>query len=141
MDIFERIKKFDLPFGEYAVFGSSLLEVFGIRKAADLDIIVTPELFEKLKNDGWEEIPANGFTILRKGEADVTTVQDKPTDGTYCPDRMKLIKNAVVIKGLPFVRIEEVIACKTDYNREKDRLDISAIQKYIEGKEKNNIYE
>lgn len=46
-NIFERIKKFNLPEGQYAVFGSSLLDVFGIRPAADLDIIVTPELFEK----------------------------------------------------------------------------------------------
>ena len=46
MDIFARIKKFNLPRGEYAVFGSALLDVWGIRRAADLDIIATPELFE-----------------------------------------------------------------------------------------------
>ncbi len=139
-NIFERIEKYNLPKSHYAVFGSALLEVFGIRKAADLDIIVTPELYKKLKTDGWDEIQANGFAMLRKGEADVTTLQDEPTDGKYCPDRMKLIKDAVIINGLPFVRIEEVIACKTDYDREKDRVDILSIHKYIEIQGSNNIY-
>lgn len=131
MEIFERIKKFNLPVGEYAVFGSSLLDVWGLRRAQDLDIIVTPELFEKLKKEGWEEIQANGFTILRKDEADVTTIQQKPTNGDYFPDRLQLIKEAVIIEGLPFVKIEEVIACKTAYNRPKDIEDIKLIKDYL----------
>lgn len=130
-NIFARIQKFNLPDGEYAVFGSALMDVMGIRPAKDLDIIATPELYQQLKTAGWPEHQANGFTILRRGEADVTTVQDRPTDGDYHPDRRKLIKNAVVIEGCPFVRIEEVVACKTAYNREKDRTDIAKIKEYL----------
>src|SRR3989338_7035700 len=118
MDIFERVKKLNFPIGEYAVFGSSLLDVWGIRKSNDLDIIVTPELFEHLRQDDtWEDDSGDDYELLTKGEADVTTVQEKPTHGTYSPDRIKLIKNAAIINGVPFVRIEEVIACKKDYNR------------------------
>lgn len=131
MDIFERVKKFNLPLGEYAVFGSALLDVWSLRKAKDLDIIVTPELFEKLKKEGWEKRQGNGFPILSKDDADVTTVQDKPTDGGYCPDRLQLIKDAEIINGVPFVRIEEVIACKKDYNRPKDIEDINMIENYL----------
>src|SRR3989344_3939178 len=107
MDIFDRVKKFNLPMGEYAVFGSSLLDVWGIRKANDLDIIATPELYNHLKEEGWEEQQAHGFKMLVKDDANVSTVQDKPTDGSYCPDRLQLIKDAVVINGVPFVRVEE----------------------------------
>ncbi|MEK6760303.1 MAG: hypothetical protein AABX93_00075 [Nanoarchaeota archaeon] len=139
MNIFERIRKFNLPLGEYAVFGSALLDVWGIRRAADLDIIATPKLYEKLKRDGWEEKSANGFTMLVRDEANVTTVQDKATDGDYCPDRIKLIKDAVLIRGLPFVRIEEVIACKRAYNRPKDLTDITSIENYIKTN-KENLY-
>lgn len=132
MDIFERVKKLNLPLGEYAVFGSSLLDVWGLRKAQDLDIIVTPELFEKLRKAGeWEEVQGNGFEILRKDDADITTQQDKPTDGSYCPDRIQLIKDAEIINGVPFVQIEEVIACKKDYNRPKDRRDLKLIKEYL----------
>lgn len=131
MNIFERVKKFNLPVGEYAVFGSSLLDAWGIRKANDLDIIVTPKLFEELKKEGWEEKQGNGFTILVKGDANVTTVQDRPTDGEYCPDRIQLIKDAEIINGVPFVKIEEVIACKRAYGRPKDFEDIQRIEEYL----------
>lgn len=110
------------------------MDVWGIRHAADLDIIVTPELFEGLKNHGWTSIQGHGFPYLSKEDANVTTVQDKPTDGNYSPDRLRLISEAVVIRGLPFVRIEEVIACKKAYNRDKDRRDIKLIRKFLRDK-------
>jgi len=140
MDIFERVKKFSLPLGQYAVFGSSLLDVWGIRKSNDLDIIVIPELYDQLKKDGWQEKKANGFMMLLKDDANVTTLQDKPTDGNYCPDRMQLIKNAVIISGVPFVRIEEVLACKKAYNRTKDHNDIVAIEDYIKNHQGEDLY-
>lgn len=144
MNIFERVKKLKLPRGQYAVFGSALLEVWGIRKAADLDIIATPKLYNKLKKEGWKEKQAHGFPMLVKGDANVTTVQDRPTDGNYCPDRLKLIKDVIKIKGVPFVRIEEVVACKIDYDRPKDRKDIRAIKNYLKNRKKQksnfNLY-
>lgn len=131
MDIFKRIAKFKLPVGHYAVFGSALLDAWGLRKAADLDIIVTPQLYQQLKVAGWEELQAHGFTILTKEDANVTTVQEKPTDGDYFPDRLQLIQEAVYINGFPFVRVEEVIACKTAYNRPKDIADIAMLEAYL----------
>ncbi len=140
MNIFDRVKKFNLPLGQYAVFGSALLEVWGIRPAADLDIIATPELYEKLKKDGWAEKQAHGFPMLIQGEANVTTLQDKPTDGDYFPDRFQLIKDAVNINGVPFVRVEEVLACKRSYNRPKDLKDIAALEEYLERHKDEDIY-
>lgn len=129
--IFERIRQFNLPAGQYAVFGSSLLDVWGLRPAADLDIIATPELYAKLKRDGWEEKQGNGFAYLVKDDANVTTIQERPTDGDYLPDRLRLIKDAVLIEGLPFVRVEEVIACKRAYGRPKDLSDIELLEKHL----------
>lgn len=140
MDIFNRVKKFNLPLGQYAVFGSSLLDVWGVRKAADLDIIVTPELYEQLKATGWEERQAKGFVMLVRDDANVTTAQDRPTDGNYNPDRVRLIKDAVIIRGIPFVRIEEVIACKTAYNRPKDLADIEDIKRYLDNRKGQDPY-
>lgn len=141
MNIFERVKKFDFSIGEYAVFGGSLLDVWGIRRANDLDIIVTPELFERLRHDStWKDDSGDGYELLTKGEADVTTVQEKPTHGTYNPDRIKLIKEATIINGVPFVRIEEVIACKKDYNRPKDWQDVASIEQYLQEHKGQDIY-
>lgn len=130
-DIFQRIRKFNLPVGKYAVFGSALMDVWGLRRAADLDIIVTPELYQKLKEDGWEEKQAHGFPMLVKKDANVTTAQEWPTDGDYNPDRLQLIKEAAFIRGVPFVRVEEVIACKTAYNRPKDQQDIKLLKEHL----------
>jgi len=140
VDIFSRVKKFNLPVGQYAVFGSSLLDVWGLRKAQDLDIIVLPELYKQLKKEGWLEKQAHGFPMLVNGDANVTTVQVKPTDGEYSPDRIKLIKDAVILRGIPFVRVEEVIACKTAYNREKDLKDIKLLQEYLAKNPKEKWY-
>lgn len=130
--IFERIKKLGLPKGQYAVFGSSLLDVMGIRPAGDLDVIVTPKLFQKLKDKGYKWEQWQGIELIYHGEAEIATNQTvSPYGGSYMPDREKLIKEAVFIEGCPFVRIEEVITCKADYNREKDRKDIAAINKYL----------
>lgn len=133
-EIFRRIRKFNLPLGQYAVFGSALMDVWGIRHAADLDIIVTPGLFESLKNRCWTINQGHGFTYLSRGDVNVTTNQDQPTDGDYNPDRRRLIAEAMVIHGLPFVRIEEVIACKKAYDREKDRKDIKLIREFLRDK-------
>ena len=141
MDIFSRAKKFNLPLGQYALFGSSLLDVWGIRNANDLDIVVLPELYNQLKQKGWKEKRANGFTMLIKDDANVTTVQGKPTDGDYNPDRIKLIKDAILINEVPFVKIEEVLSCKKAYARPKDREDIRNIDNYIKNKNGKNLYE
>lgn len=83
---------------------------------------------------------ATGFKYLSKEDVDITTAQDKPTQGSYLPDRIALIKNAVIINEVPFVRIEEVIACKKAYNRPKDREDIKAIKNYIKTPNKQYLY-
>lgn len=141
MNIFERIASYNLPYGKYAVFGSALLEVFGIRKAQDIDIIITPDLYEELKMNGeWEEKQANGFSMLIRGEACLTTTQTVPTDGTYCPDRLKLIADAVPLQGIPFVRLEEVIECKISYDRPKDRDDLEKIEEYLRELKGMNLY-
>lgn len=138
-NIFERVRSLGLSMGQYAVFGSALLDVWNIRPASDLDIIATLELYEELKRQGMKEKQANGFTILIKEDANITTVQDRATDGDYNPDRVQLINNAVFIRGIPFVRIEEVIACKRAYGREKDLEDIASIEKYLQNHD-GNLY-
>jgi hypothetical protein len=53
-DIVSRVKELNLPLGEYCVFGSGVLEIYGIRKAKDVDLLVTENLYNKLKKEGWK---------------------------------------------------------------------------------------
>ncbi|MDP3696551.1 MAG: hypothetical protein Q8R55_00795 [Candidatus Taylorbacteria bacterium] len=42
--------------------------------------------------------------------------------------------------GAPFVKVEEVLACKKDYNRPKDLEDIKAIEDYIRNHNVEDLY-
>lgn len=53
MNIFEELKKLEIPKEDFVVLGSGILSALGIREAKDIDLLVKPELFEKLKKDGW----------------------------------------------------------------------------------------
>jgi hypothetical protein len=44
----EKLKKLNLPFGQYAIFGSGILVAKDIRNASDVDIIAKQALFNKL---------------------------------------------------------------------------------------------
>ena len=52
MDIFKKLKELNFPLGEYVLVGSGPLAARGIRKASDLDIAVTDELWQELINSG-----------------------------------------------------------------------------------------
>lgn len=52
MNIFDHVKSLNLPFGEYVVIGSGVMSAHGIRQHKDVDLLVTPALYETLKKDG-----------------------------------------------------------------------------------------
>jgi hypothetical protein len=41
LNIFEKVKELNLPFGKYVVVSSGVLDALGIRSASDVDIAVT----------------------------------------------------------------------------------------------------
>ena len=53
LNIFERVRRLNLPRGEYIVVGGSM-EAHGLRKAHDVDIVATTTLFEELLYQGWK---------------------------------------------------------------------------------------
>lgn len=71
------------------------MDALGLRKATDIDISVTPELFEKLR-DVSEELKKKGIDI-----------KPKLLDGNYPISTQELINSASVIEGIPFMNLEE----------------------------------
>ncbi|MEN9342388.1 MAG: hypothetical protein RIQ54_644 [Candidatus Parcubacteria bacterium] len=57
MNIIEEVKKLNFPIGQYVIVGSGPMAVRGLRDAHDIDIVVTRELFETCKANGWEAVP------------------------------------------------------------------------------------
>ncbi len=127
MNTLDQIKELNLPIGSYAVFGSSLLNLYGIRESRDIDIVCTQEVYEqfKIKRD-WKEVTGkNGEKCLHKDNYSIGVGWDC-TPG-YNPTTEYLIKNAEIIDGVPFVKLEEIIKWKSIYGREKDLKDIELI--------------
>lgn len=130
MNIFEKVKSLNLPLGKYVVFGSGPMAVHGIRENHDIDILAIPEVYEQLKLDSnWHEKTwPSGDICLEKEDFEIT---NKWKFDSYEPDIQKLIDEAEVINGVPFVKLEEVLAWKKVRGKEKDLKDIQLIEDYL----------
>lgn len=123
----EHVKSLDLLPGQFAVFGSGPMVVRGMRDSDDADVIVSDELFEKLALDPmWTSVELRDHhTSIRRGDVEIFH--------TWAPgawDVADLIKNAEMIDGLPFVRLEAVVEWKQLRNEVKDREDLKLIEEY-----------
>jgi hypothetical protein len=117
------LKKESLPIGEYAVFGSAILAVKGLREAPNIDVIVTDKLWEELKDN--QEPDEEGF--IRRNSI-------KFSNWWFAPTRKNIptmIKEAETIEGIPFVKIEEVLDYKKFLNRYKDKKDVELIREFL----------
>ena len=53
-ELFQKVKDFRLPIGEYALFGSAPLGIRRLKECLDIDVIVTEDLWNECKNKNWE---------------------------------------------------------------------------------------
>lgn len=136
--IAERVKELHFPFGKYVVVGGAM-EALSIRKANDIDVVVTEDLFDELVKNGekvcncedCEEIRKMGSRkriIKREG---VEIISEYSWKNLYRADTETLIKNAHIIEGVPFVQLEELLKWKKAANREKDKKDVVLIEDYL----------
>ena len=129
MNIYQKVKKINLPKDKYAVGFGSALEGYGIRKSGDVDLVVTKDVYLNLKKKGWKEATLpSGLTSLIKEPYEVTVNLNY---GKYHASTQHLIRSANIIKGVPFVNLKEIIKFKKEMNRDKDKEDIRLIKKYL----------
>lgn len=132
VDIVSRVKELNLPLGEYAVFGSGVLEVNGIRKAKDVDIVVTKKLYKELKECGWKRhwLFRRRLTCraLKNGDAEAYTHMKWKG---YREETESIIKKAELIDGVAFMRLTDYLVYKRCMPREKDKKDVELIENYF----------
>lgn len=128
-NIFEKLKELNLPFGKYVVVSSGTLDALGIRPASDIDIAVTKDLHEELKKDGmWRKEEHYGKVFLQK---DVFSIIPQLNWEKYETTTEQAIASALVINGLPFMNLEELLKFKKALNREKDMKDIKLLEEML----------
>lgn len=129
-EIIDRIKQHNLPVDDYVVFGSGPLAAAGIRPAADIDLVVAPQLFDQMRKSGWQQAEGlRGEPRLTYGDFEVFMEWNF---GGYCPTLSELQESADVIDGIPFVNLREVNKWKQVCGRPKDIADINLINLYLQ---------
>lgn len=129
MDIFSKIKNLDLNPHNVVAVGGTALECYGIRKAADIDLLVTSDIYERLKSQGWEEVTKlDGAKILHKDDFEVGT---NFVFRDYQPSMQKLFETAKMINGVLVIDLVELAKYKQAMGREKDLNDIKLINEFL----------
>jgi hypothetical protein len=130
MNIIQKIKELNLPASQYVVVGSSTMDVLGIRPAGDIDIAVTKELHQELRKTGkWKEYEKYNKIFLVDDTFEI--IPELFWEG-YDTTTKEAISSALIIEGIPFMNLDEVVKFKTAMDREKDIRDIELIKKYKE---------
>ncbi len=133
MNIFEEINKLNFPPDHFIVVGSGIMAVKGIRDACDLDIVVSQELFEKCKNNGWELKPwtRSGRPGKEWLKGDIAELMTEMQSDDRDLDLEVLKKEGELINGIWFLNLQQLSNLKKEYGRPKDFDDVALIEKYL----------
>lgn len=125
MTFIERVQKLNLPLGEVVVIGSGLLDVLGLRRSSDVDLVVSQSLFDSLRQ-------TNGFKLNFKAEQPYLTYQDYEIWTDWGPEHgFEVLKaSAVSIDGVNFVSPEILIEKKRQRGLERDLKDIQLLSSH-----------
>jgi hypothetical protein len=123
--LMDELKKLNLPSDEFSVFGSGPMAIRGLKEPGDMDIIVTENLWNKLKQK---------YELVKKPNYEYLTVNgiDFFHDWTHPGyDLNKLINDSDIIQRVRFVKLEAVLEWKLKRNLEKDKKDIDILKKHL----------
>lgn len=122
------------------MLGSGILGALDIRDIADVDLLVSPQLFERLLSSGWTyaEVEIEG-RARKKAYRDRYEAYQDFWYGKEHPDPQQLISDAVTVRGFPFLSLENLMRIKMTMGREKDRRDVLLIQKYLAGTKRGDV--
>lgn len=122
--IVARVKALGLPLEEVIVIGSGLLDAYGLRDAHDVDLVVSKELFEQLKQaDRFEKEIRHNDEVLLGDDLEIWLDW-----GASFED---LMQQAVTVDGVRFAAPETIIEHKQQRGSEKDLNDIRLLREYM----------
>ena len=127
----ERVKWLNLPVDQYIVVGSGLLDVLGIRRSNDIDLVVDEALYDKLRGlPGYVEDSSldEERLLYRGGEAELwkswPTMYGRWRIGDF-------MSGSEIINGVRFITLDFLRQWKVWHDQPKDRQDIALIDAYL----------
>lgn len=129
-ELLTELDKLNLPKGQYAITSSGPMGIRGIRESRDIDVIVTDKL--------WEEL-IQKYPISEKEIGPVLEISEivqvignlRAEHQHKTRSNDELIRDADIIDGYRFVKLDDVIKFKTALGRDKDHKDIELITQYL----------
>lgn len=123
MNFKQKITKLRLPKNSYVVVGSGILDVLGIRKSDDIDLIVDKETYDGFEKLGWNKAGWSDQIVYRQDVFDIGY-------DWYGKTAQDLLQRAEIIDGIPYLSLDDVYNWKKTKNRDKDIRDLALIDKY-----------
>jgi hypothetical protein len=132
LDLFNELRKFNLPVGEYIVCASGPLGIRGLREMKDLDLKVSDKLWKELSQK-YEPFYDDCQVIkLRLSENIEAMCQESFANREQNgPKIEEQLRDAEIIDGLPFENIKTTLYYKRNSNREKDKKDVELIESWL----------
>jgi mannose-6-phosphate isomerase-like protein (cupin superfamily) len=128
-DVLAEVKSLQLPQDSYVVFGSGPMAALHIRPVGDVDLLVSTEVHDKLRQAGWQQLTKGpGDEPLVKGNVEA---HDNWNFSPYAPTLEALLSRAFTVDGVPFASIEDVRKWKAASGGAKHEADVQLIDKYL----------
>ncbi len=120
----KELKTLNLPEDQYIIWGSGVLAIRGLRKASDVDIVVSKNCWDNLMKKYSPQ--GKKQNVIKVGNIEIWNDLMNLTD---IIDQM--IINKDLIEGYPFMKVKYTIEWKKFLNREKDKKDILLLEKLL----------
>ncbi len=131
--LLRKLKSFKLPRDQFAIMSSGVLAVRGLREARDIDIIVTKKLWARLSKENPARKNSKGYLVSLGEYVEAVGGRLESQEKDFV--RMeRQIKNADIIDGIRYVKLNEVKKFKRRLGRIKDLNDIKLIDDYLKKK-------
>lgn len=126
--LFKEVSELGFQPNTFAIFGSGPLLAHNLtNEIDDVDIIVNDNGWQKALTLGKLDHAASGDPVVRIG--DNIEIFNSWAPGIW--NTQNLINEAEIINGLPFVKLENVLAWKKLRNKPKDQKHIELIEAYL----------
>jgi hypothetical protein len=131
---FAALREFNLPIGQYAITASGPLGIRNLREIQDIDLIVTPKLWDSLAEKYGVTDTGSVKKIVFPGQLIEAFKEGSfyfDSEDPNAPTVAERISDAEIIEGLPFDSLKHVLYFKHKLSRDKDLKDILLIETYL----------
>ena len=125
----EKLRALRLPASEYAIFGSGPLVAHGLLgEVRDIDLVARGAAWRRAAELGLTQLGTEGDPVVRLEDGRIEVF-----GGWMGWDIGALIDGAQRIDGLPFARLEDVLAWKRAYGSPKNLEHARVIERHLRG--------